>query len=60
VIFDAIVVLGVLGGGWWFSRTSLFRAHLHGHGKDPGDAGTRVEGRFPRNGGDYYYTGRDE
>lgn len=39
----------------WFCRTSLFRAHLHGHGKDPGFGNTRVEGRFPRNGGSYDY-----
>jgi hypothetical protein len=24
----------------WFIRTPLFRAHLHGHWKDPGQGGT--------------------
>ena len=41
-----------------FVRTPLFRAHLRS-GKDPGEAGTRVEGKFPGNGGAYYYGDRE-
>ncbi|WP_272950253.1 hypothetical protein [Nocardioides cynanchi] len=37
-------------------RTPLFRAHL-GHSKDPGESGTRVDGKFPGNGGSYYSDG---
>jgi len=44
----AIVVIVFL---IWFSRTNLFRAHRHGHGRDPGEQGTRMEGKFPPTGG---------
>jgi hypothetical protein len=47
-----IFVLVAIGFGAWFVRTPLFRAHLRS-GKDPGDAGTRVEGKYPGNGGGY-------
>jgi hypothetical protein len=30
----------------WLVRTPLVRQHLRGHGRDPGDAAYRVEGRF--------------
>jgi hypothetical protein len=39
----------------WAVRTPLVRAHLRGHGKDPGFENTRAEGRYPINGGGYYY-----
>jgi hypothetical protein len=39
----------------WFVRTPLVRAHLRGRGKDPGFENTRAEGRYPGNGGGYYY-----
>jgi hypothetical protein len=54
-----IVVFVAIGVGLviWFVRTPLFRAHLRS-GKDPGDAGTRVEGKFPGNGGGYVYDDR--
>jgi hypothetical protein len=54
MVFYGIVIVAALGFGTWFVRTPLFRAHLRS-GKDPGDAGTRVEGKFPTNGGDYDY-----
>jgi hypothetical protein len=54
MVFYGIVIAGLVGFVAWFVRTPLFRAHLR-HGTDPGEAGTRVEGKFPRNGGDYYY-----
>ncbi|HEY3530702.1 MAG TPA: hypothetical protein VGK78_16260 [Nocardioides sp.] len=50
----AVYLVAAIGAITWFVRTPLFRAHLR-HGKDPGDSGTRVEGKFPGNGGDYYY-----
>lgn len=52
-----IFVLVAIGFGAWFVRTPLFRAHLRS-GKDPGDAGTRVEGKYPGNGGGYVYDDR--
>jgi hypothetical protein len=53
-----MVFYGIVGGativfGVWFVRTPLFRAHLHGHGGDPGDQGTRVEGTYGALGGRY-------
>jgi hypothetical protein len=53
--FYAIVVVAVGILGAWFVRTPLFRAHLHGHGKDPGIENSRAEGRYPSNGGGYDY-----
>jgi hypothetical protein len=56
--FYIILVVAVVLFLFWFLRTSIFRAHLHGHGRDPGNDGTRMEGRFPGNGGSYDYDGR--
>jgi hypothetical protein len=59
IAFYIFVAIGVI---IWFVRTPLFRAHLRS-GKDPGFHNTRNEGRFPGNGGGYYYgekTRRDE
>ena len=50
VIFAVAAVVFVI----WFLRTPLFRAHLRS-GKDPGFQNTRVEGRYPSNGGGYDY-----
>jgi hypothetical protein len=58
MVFYVIGIVAVVLFALWFSRTSLFRAHLHGHGKDPGFGNTRMEGRFPRNGGSYDYGDR--
>ena len=55
-MFYGIVVVAALGIGAWFVRTPLFRAHLR-RSKDPGDAGTRVDGKYPTNGGGYYFDG---
>jgi hypothetical protein len=46
-----VVAIGVI---IWFVRTPLFRAHMRS-GKDPGFGNTRAEGRYPGNGGGYYY-----
>jgi hypothetical protein len=56
MVFYGIVGVAVIAGGIWFVRTPLFRAHLR-HGADPGDSGTRVDGKYPGNGGSYYYDG---
>jgi hypothetical protein len=53
-VWIAIYVVAGIGLLIWFVRTPLFRAHLRS-GKDPGVANTRNEGRFPGNGGSYYY-----
>jgi hypothetical protein len=50
----AIYTLAAIGAVIWFVRTPLFRAHLRGS-KDPGDSGTRVDGKYPSTGGSYYY-----
>jgi hypothetical protein len=55
VVFYVIVAVAVVVFMIWFARTPLFRAHLRGHGKDPGFGNTRMEGRFPGNGGSYDY-----
>ncbi len=36
IVLTVLVVAFIV----WFVRTPLFRAHLHGHWKDPGQAGT--------------------
>ena len=54
MVFYGIVIVAALGFGTWFVRTSLFRAHVR-DSLDPGDAGTRVDGKFPGNGGGYHY-----
>jgi hypothetical protein len=55
MVFYVIVIVAVVLFALWLSRTNLFRAHIRGHGKDPGFDNTRMEGRFPRNGGSYDY-----
>jgi hypothetical protein len=57
-MWPVIYVVAAIGAIVWFVRTPLFRAHLRS-GKDPGDAGTRTEGRFPTNGGDHYHGERE-
>ena len=52
MIFWGVVIVAVIGFVVWFVRTPLFRAHLRS-GRDPGDQGTRVEGKFPRLGGTF-------
>jgi hypothetical protein len=52
LVIEIVAVVAVV---IWFVRTPLFRAHLRGRGKDPGFENTRNEGRFPGNGGGYYY-----
>jgi hypothetical protein len=53
MVFWGIVGLAAVVGTVWFVRTPLFRAHLHGHGRDPGDRGTRVEGKYGPLGGTF-------
>ena len=53
----AIYIVAAIGAIVWFVRTPLFRAHLRSP-KDPGDAGTRVDGKYPQNGGGYHYDER--
>lgn len=49
IVLVVAVILAIVG----FVRTSLFRAHLRGHGRDPGEQGTRVEGKYGALGGTY-------
>lgn len=35
-----VLAIAFLAFTAWFVRTALFRAHLHGHWKDPGQVGT--------------------
>lgn len=58
-MWPVIFVIAVVAFVVWLVRTPLVRAHLRGRGKDPGDAGTRVDGKFPRNGGSYYFDGKE-
>ena len=51
MVFWGIVIVAVVAFLIWFARTPLFRAHRHGHGRDPGEQGTRMEGKFPPTGG---------
>ena len=53
MVFYSIVIVGGILFVIWFVRTPLFRAHLRGHGTDPGDRGTRTEGKFGALGGTY-------
>ena len=53
IVYIVVAILGII----WFVRTPLFRAHLRS-GKDPGDSGTRVDGKYPLNGGGYHYDER--
>jgi hypothetical protein len=55
MVLWVIGIVAVLGCAICFSRTKLFRAHLHGHGKDPGFGNTRMEGRFESTGRTYDY-----
>jgi hypothetical protein len=45
--------VAVIAFGIWFVRTPLFRAHLRGRGADPGEQGTRMEGKYGGLGGTY-------
>jgi len=54
MVFYGIVIVAALVFGAWFVRTPSFRGHLRSS-KDPGDAGTRVDGKYPGNGGSYQY-----
>jgi hypothetical protein len=58
MFFWGIVAVAAIGFAVWLVRSPLVRAHLRGHGSDPGEAGTRVDGKFPRNGGGYFYDGK--
>ncbi len=51
-ILGVAVVLFIV----WFIRTPIFRAHRRS-ARDPGEAGTRVQGRYAENGGSYYIDG---
>jgi hypothetical protein len=53
MIFYGIVIVAVLAFAAWFVRTPLFRAHRHGHGRDPGEQGTRMDGKYGGLGGTY-------
>ena len=57
MFFYGIVIVAAIGFGIWFVRTPSFKAHVRGHGKNPGDSGTRVDGKYPTNGGSYYFDG---
>jgi hypothetical protein len=53
VVFYSVVGVAVIAFGIWFVRTPLFRAHLRGRGADPGEQGTRMEGKYGGLGGTY-------
>ncbi|HET8665495.1 MAG TPA: hypothetical protein VFM08_14365 [Nocardioides sp.] len=44
MVFYGIVIVGAIGFFAWFVRTPSFRQHVHGRGKDPGQAGWHAEG----------------
>jgi hypothetical protein len=46
MVFYALLALVVVGLAAWLWRSPLMRAHRRGHGRDPGEAGTRMEGKF--------------
>jgi hypothetical protein len=52
MVFWIIVAVVAVVGTIWFVRTPLFRAHRN-HGRDPGDSGTRVEGKYGPLGGTF-------
>jgi len=58
MVFWGIVIVAAVALVIWFVRTPLFRAHLHGHGRDPGEQGTRVEGKYGALGGTYNAPGK--
>jgi hypothetical protein len=53
MVWYTILAVAVIGFVVWFVRTPSFRAHRHGGGKDPGDAGTRVSGMYGEYGASY-------
>jgi len=58
MVFWGIVIVAVVAFLIWFARTPLFRAHLRGQGRDPGEQGTRVEGKYGALGGTYNAPGK--
>ena len=60
MVFWSIVAVVGLVATVWFVRTPLFRAHRNGHGRDPGDRGTRVEGKYGQLGGTYNLLGKGD
>jgi hypothetical protein len=53
MVFWIIVIVAVIAFAIWFVRTPIFRAHVRGSGRDPGESGTRVEGKYGRLGGTF-------
>jgi hypothetical protein len=53
MVFYGFVGVALIASGAWAWRSPLVRAHLRGRGHDPGDSGTRVEGKYGTLGGTY-------
>jgi hypothetical protein len=52
VVFYGIAIVAAIGFGTWFVRTPIFRAHVRSS-KDPGESGTRMDGKYGGLGGTY-------
>jgi hypothetical protein len=53
MVWYTIVIVAAAAFIAWFVRTPLFRAHLNGRSKDPGEQGTRMDGKFGGLGGSF-------
>ncbi len=53
MVWYIIVIVAFIAFVVWLVRTPLFRAHLNGRSKDPGEQGTRMEGKYGGLGGTY-------
>ena len=58
MLFYVIVIVAAIAFIVWFVRTPLFRAHLRS-GKDPGESGTRMDGKYGGLGGTFNRTNRE-
>jgi hypothetical protein len=53
MVFYGMVIAAVVAFGIWAARSPLVRAHRRGHGRDPGEQGTRMDGKYGALGGTY-------
>jgi hypothetical protein len=53
MVWYTILIITFIAFVAWFVRTPLFRAHRNGRGRDPGEQGTRMDGKYPTTGGSF-------